>query len=175
MDEREKPDAREDASADDNRTPYAFPGATPGGDDRSLVPAKTDDTPDVQLAPIAAGCGASCVASFVCGLLMFMGLTAAGVDVARSSPDGIPPVFSVIGFLAGLGTTVLAGYVAARMAVTAKRLHALVIGIILMVLSLLAIVVPVQGASKLAAILQFILDIPMAYWGASIAIAQDER
>jgi hypothetical protein len=164
MDEREKPDAREDASADDNRTPYAFPGATPGGDDRSLVPAKTDDTPDVQLAPIAAGCGASCVASFVCGLLMFMGLTAAGVDVARSSPDGIPPVFSVIGFLAGLGTTV-----------TAKRLHALVIGIILMVLSLLAIVVPVQGASKLAAILQFILDIPMAYWGASIAIAQDER
>lgn len=176
MDETEKPEVREDANTDvSDRKPYQFPSFASTVDDQPLIPENTDDSPDVHFTPIAAGCGASCAASLVLGLIIIMALSAAGVDVARNSPEGIPPLLTFLGFFAGLGTVVLAGYVAARTAPNAKRLHAFILGIIMMVLSMGSIAIVKNAVSLLPALAHIILDIPLACWGAAIAIAQDER
>lgn len=92
-------------------------------------PGPEMERPDLHMSALGAGC----VTNIVC-LALSVGsvlgpLAARGLDWKRLTPQAFPTDLRVSGFLLGLGTYFLTGFVTAAKARTAKMFNALIIGI----------------------------------------------
>lgn len=115
--------------------------------------------------------GSSCLGV----ILIMIILSGAGVELAHLTPDTTPGWVKAFGFVSGLGSEVLAGYVTARCARQAKKLHALIQGIVGMVVGVLVFVLPTHNPSGLSYVIAWLLSIPLTLWGGSLAVAQEEK
>ena len=132
-----------------------------------------EDRPDVDVAALGTGCLTGCGTGCVTTAAVLGLAVAAGVDFVRVTPDTIPGWLRFVGFLLGLASYVVIGYFTARAAPDAPHFHALLIGIIFMLIGVLAFVLPAgrysgQGGPDFWLIVSWLLTIPMTLWGARI-------
>lgn len=132
-----------------------------------------ETVPDIDMSAIgtgcATGCGAGCLQLLITGVL----ISSAGVHVVRNDPNSIPIDLQWLILLLGLAVHFLVGYVTARKAPHSKRLHAIIVGVLVLVLGIAAVVLnPGLGKPSALGILAFLLSIPLTWLGAEWAIFQ---
>ena len=98
-------------------------------------------------------------------------LAAGGVEMTRLTPASIPPGIHLLMFFLGLAGLVLAGYVTARTAHSARKLHVIILGSLMMLVGLLAFIRPsaVGPTPNPLMALHWMLTIPLMLLGASLA------
>ena len=131
------------------------------------------EKPDLDASALGTGCLAGCGTGCVSSAILLGAAVAAGVDFARATPGTLPGWLRFVGFLLGLGSYVIVGYFTARAAPDAPQFHALLIGIILMLIGVLGFVLPAyqssgQNGPDFWVLISWLLTIPMTLWGARI-------
>ena len=138
-----------------------------------------EDESDIEIGALGngclAGCGSGCVSMIIIMILVAM----SGIDMSHLTPESVPAWVKFFGFLLGLATHVVIGYVTARSASHRPIFHAMILGVVAMVIGLLGIMAPsrtgMDSGVQFGAGVSWLLTIPMVLWGANIAVQKNER
>lgn len=138
-----------------------------------------NDEPDIEIGALGSGCLAGCgsgCASFVIILIL---VSISGANIARLTPGTVPDWVKFAGFLLGIATHMVMGYATARAASNRPVFHALILGIVSMLIGLFGVLSPsrasLNAGAQFGTLVSWLLTIPMVLVGANIAIKRYER
>jgi hypothetical protein len=148
-----------------SQDPYRPPGAPVRDDDR----ARRSSTPWAVFLGVLADIGGTIVAGMVLALLM-PGLAAPVPSVDPSMPAAPPEAFQWFSLLVGLCFTVVGGYVAARAANHREYFHALLVGVVSLVLGELIVGISPESYPLAQRLVGDLLVIPAALVGGHLRL-----
>ncbi len=138
-----------------------------------------DDENDIEIGALGNGCLAGCGSGCASFVLVLIPVAMSGVNMAHLTPDAVPDWVKFVGFLTGLATHVIIGYATARSASQRPVFHAMILGIVAMLIGLFGILSPSRATLdlgvQLGGLISWLLTIPMVLVGANISIRQNER
>jgi hypothetical protein len=150
-----------------SQDPYQPPGAPLGDDDRG----RRSSTPWAVFLGVVSDIGGTIVAGMVLALLM-PGLAAPVPSVDPSMPAAPPVAFQWLSLLIGLCFTAVGGYVAARAANRREYFHALLVGVVSLVLGELMVGMSPEGYPLAQRLVGDLLVIPAALVGGHLRLNQ---
>jgi hypothetical protein len=150
-----------------SQDPYRPPNSPLRDDERS----RRSSTPWAVFLGVVADIGGTIVAGMVLALLM-PGLAAPVPSVDPSMPSAPPEGFQWFSLLVGLCFTGVGGYVAARTANHREYFHALLVGIVSLVLGELMVGMSPEGYPLAQRLVGDLLVIPAALLGGHLRLNQ---